>query len=582
MSRPALPISRLFVDACRDHSELVAVGANGAHNWGDSMRAVATLATHLASRGGHRWLIVEDDPYALAVGLLGALHANGIAILPASLQSGHLMEASKSVDGVISTTYQSTGSSKIIHPFSIPSDGLDTLEALDPDRSKIILHTSGTTGIPTQIVKPLRCLDAEIAVQTTVFPPVSGSLVLATVPAHHIYGLLFRILCPIATDRPFSTDQIAYPEQLTAAVKRYPGSTLVSSPAFLKRALPLLDLESLRKDIGPIYSSGGPLAPSIAEAYNAILIHPIIEVYGSTETGGIAHRTVRDADAVPQWLPLPGVDIRVDTEDRRLYVMSPFLTETTWFLTNDRAEIGPDGRFELQGRADRIVKIEERRVSLIEIEKQLLEFPGVASARVIPLPSDETTRQILGAVVEPTSDGWEMLAKIGKTQLTRALLDTLTPYFPASVTPRKWRFVTRMPEDDRGKTSDAALVAIFDTEPVWSDEPDILDLEVDGYTAELRMQLPSDLSHFEGHFDEAPILPGVVQLHWAIEWGMRYFDIDGIFRRVEAMKFFNILTAENIVTLQLRYDPAAARLYFSYLKDATKFSSGRVIFEAKS
>jgi acyl-coenzyme A synthetase/AMP-(fatty) acid ligase len=55
-----------------------------------------------------------------------------------------------------------------------------------------------------------------------------------------------------------------------------------------------------------------------------------------------------------------------------------------------------DGRFRLLGRADRIVKIEERRVSLDALERALREDAEVDDARVLVLPGQ---REQLAAVV---------------------------------------------------------------------------------------------------------------------------------------------------------------------------------------
>ncbi len=47
----------------------------------------------------------------------------------------------------------------------------------------------------------------------------------------------------------------------------------------------------------------------------------------------------------------------------------------------------------------------------------------------------------------------------------------LKPYFVSIVLPRKWRFVTQIPVDDRGKTSNVSLAALFDEVPGRSVEP---------------------------------------------------------------------------------------------------------------
>ncbi|HAU81132.1 MAG TPA: AMP-binding protein, partial [Stenotrophomonas sp.] len=89
------------------------------------------------------------------------------------------------------------------------------------------------------------------------------------------------------------------------------------------------------------------------------------EVFGSSETGGVAWR--RWSAARPQWHPLPGVAWRID--EGCLAVRSPHLASEDWWLTQDRAVADDGHSFRLLGRADRIVKIEERRVSLDALEQ---------------------------------------------------------------------------------------------------------------------------------------------------------------------------------------------------------------------
>ncbi|MFX5622702.1 acyl-CoA synthetase, partial [Acinetobacter baumannii] len=71
-----------------------------------------------------------------------------------------------------------------------------------------------------------------------------------------------------------------------------------------------------------------------------------------------------------------------------------------WWRTQDRVEALADGRFRLLGRADRIVKIEERRVSLDALERALREDTEVDDVRVLVLPGH---REQLAAVVVPAS-----------------------------------------------------------------------------------------------------------------------------------------------------------------------------------
>jgi acyl-coenzyme A synthetase/AMP-(fatty) acid ligase len=580
MAQDVTPISSLFA-LPRPDEQLVAVGTNGTITWRHFAQDVAGLAARIAATTGRRWLVVEADSYALAVGLLAALHAGCKPMLPANLQHGHLADLAATADGVISSAEPPPDTTSYLPTFEPATSGDKTsLAALDLEQAEIILHTSGTTGVPLAVPKPLRCLEAEIANAEEAFAPGSGNMVLATVPPYHIYGLIYRVLWPLAAGRPFSGDTISYPEELVAAAEKDSGAILISSPAFLRRALPTLNLEHLKNILGPVLSSGGPLPSPVAAAYNAVLSEPVFEVYGSTETGGIAFRSVTNAASPELWTPLPTVEVKIDAEEDVLAIHSPMVPENDWVLASDRVSLHPDGRFELKGRADRVVKIEEKRVSLPEVEQRLVDCPTVEAARVIALSDADNKRQVLAAVIEPSTEGWDLLARSGKREMRSLLLTALKPYLASVVLPRKWRFVTRLPEDDRGKTSNAALMALFDENLNRRVDPRIVKRETEQDGLILHLQLPEDLIYFDGHFDDAPILAGVVQIDWAIAFAMEHFSISENFRRIEALKFFKILMAGDHVTLDLRFQPEVRRLNFLYRNGETKHSSGRIIFDA--
>jgi len=593
MSWTVTPLFRLLLDQRPDDSK-VAFGAQNfsTHNvnhddypdWKVFRRDVKSLCVRLEKFGRSDWLIADDNAYAIAVGIFASLHIGCRAVLPANLQSGHLADLALTVGGVISDAKSLSCATNCVPFFdSDPGDVQIDLAPLDDAIAEIVLHTSGTTGDPVAIRKPLSCLDAEIAVLEKTFgirlPATPQGGIHSTVPAYHIYGLLFRILWPLATARPLATHLINFPEELVSTSANTAVSIFVTSPAFLKRAQPVLDFDYLNSCQSLIISSGGLLPPEVAASYNRELDQPIVEVYGSTETGGIGYRSVCDAAVPSHWTPLPGVDLSIDPDKEVLTVRSPFIPAEDWIVTGDRARIGEDGCFELNGRADQIVKIEEVRISLADMEQRLSNCLEVEAVTVLPLMTHNRVRQSLVAVIQPSYAGWKTLAKNGKHVLEETLLAALKPYFSTIALPRKWRFVRQFSENDSGKMTRAAFENLFTADQGRTVAPTILRNDVEPGAVVLRLRLVPDLTYFEGHFDSEPILAGVVQIDWAIEFAMDFFPITGTFRRIEALKFFKVLFPGQDVTLELRYDVDLGRLNFCYINGDTKYSSGRVMFE---
>lgn len=541
---------------------------------------VAALSAQLQERPEQRWLLMAEDAYAIAVGFLATLYAGRIIVFPANLQPGHIAELSKQFDGILAHGQAAQPAAPMLEIFA-PDTGAEKLplHSFDARAAEIILHTSGTTGAPLAVHKSLACLEAELSAFAEVFEQPIAYTVLATVPAHHIYGLLFRVLWPLVAGRPFVAELIRYPEELERALAKAENNLLISSPAFLGRALKVLDIDALKASLTTVFSSGGPLAPEIAAAYNAQLNAPIIEVYGSTETGGIGYRSVLDAFNPAPLTPLPGVTLAINPEDDILSVDSPFLPDGQTFQTADRARLLPDGRFELLGRADRIVKIEERRISLSEVEQKLATEVEVAAIHVEML-AGSTGRNFLGAVIVPTEAGWDALAENGKRVLTQKLRNALMPHMELAAIPRKWRFVRKMPETVQGKIILAQLQAMFSQSPEDVTRPILVDRQSSATTLQLKLKLPGELKYFDGHFDDYPILPGVIQLGWAIEFARDEFSLSAAVERIDALKFFRVLTAGEEVTLELAFERTKDRLSFKYNSAQHAHSAGRIQFGA--
>ncbi len=92
----------------------------------------------------------------------------------------------------------------------------------------------------------------------------------------------------------------------------------------------------------------------------------------------------------------------------------------------------------------------------------------------------------------------------------------------------------------------------------------------------LGLLVSADLACFEGHFPGCPVLPGVVQVHWAASLFLREYEYALLFRRMEAVKFVRLLVPTREVSLELKYDPQRLRLTFHYWAGDNDFSCGRI------
>ena len=181
-----------------------------------------------------------------------------------------------------------------------------------------------------------------------------------------------------------------------------------------------------------------------------------MEGYGSTETSGVAYRQQSRDGLI--WTPYDCVKLWVG-EDGCLNVISPFIKDPAGVATADLVEIYEDGRFLLKGRSDSIVKIEEKRISMTEVENRLLESGFVLDVKVVALSND--VRQYLAAAIVLNAAGRDKFANSEKFEMNRWFHDFLMKYFENVVIPKKWRFVEKLPCDVQGKVHKLEVIELF-------------------------------------------------------------------------------------------------------------------------
>jgi acyl-coenzyme A synthetase/AMP-(fatty) acid ligase len=408
--------------------------------------AAARVEAALRSVDGERWAVNLADGFALTAALIGCWAAGRTAVLapPPLLRT---LERN-AFDGVIESAGDATNAPRRLEWQSLPP-ARTPLGAVAP-AAALVLYTSGSTGVPKEAGRRLFNIESELVALESVFGAgLDAPRVFATVAHRHVYGLLFRILWPLLERRPFATFDFEYPEQLLGAVGA--GNVLISSPAMLKR---LGSLPAGSAQWRAVFSSGGFLPADAAADAARVLGVETIEVLGSTETSGVAWRIA----ARPSFTVLPGVEVRA-AADELLEVRSPFAGYDGWQPMGDRVAFDANGGFELLGRADRVAKIEDKRVSLSEIERRLLAHSYVKD--VVALALEDDARQYVGAVVELSAAGLAELAQSGKRAINAALRASLGGSIDPVALPRAFRYPAAIPVDAQGKRQVAALAGLF-------------------------------------------------------------------------------------------------------------------------
>ncbi|MBZ9780973.1 acyl-CoA synthetase family protein [Pseudomonas sp. REP124] len=531
-------------------------------NHGQLCEQALRLAAGLQSRGVRRIAVHLEDAADLANALLGAWRAEVSVLLPSDLQPQTRQRWSNDVD--LWLTDQAGDAH--LHDFQHPP--LNAAE-LDPDRCTLSLCTSGSSGEPKRIEKTLRQLINEVeALERLWGADLGPACIIGSVATQHIYGLLFRVLWPLCAGRTFVRKQLAFPEDLQRASREHPAFAWVASPALLKRMGDNLDWPALSA-VRRVFSSGGALPADAAQSLHQRLNQWPTEIFGSSETGGIAWRQGPDL-----WQPFADVRLTQDS-DGALLIASPYLPDDHVEHTADAARIAADGRFELLGRLDRIVKLEEKRISLPMLEQALMAHAWVAEAR---LGVVQENRASLGALLVLSEAGLHALRNQGRRALTETLRQHLSQHCEALALPRRWRLLRQLPLNAQGKLPQAEVEALLLAPRPQT--PQVLEqTETDGEWS-LQLAIPPDLAYFSGHFPRVPVLPGVVQVEWAMNLGQQLMNLPPKFAGMEVLKFQQLVRPGDEIQLHLRFDPTRGKLYFAYRNETATCSSGRIPLEA--
>ena len=426
--------------------------------WSDFLNETAKLRVIIKKIESKRCMLYCEDYWYFLIAFTSLLQCKKEILLGSNIKPDYIKEirgdAPLFTDHIISekikNTYNialllNTEFSKNIFKEPIPN--------INPNETSIVMYTSGSTGKPKEVSQRLTEFenDNKFIISKWGDELIKRNLC-STVSQQHIYGLLYSVLLPFTAGIPFRRNRIEFPEELEKLIDT--EYTIITVPAFLKRAVEIENNKSLNLKSPWIFTSGGVLDLQTAEKTNNIFGFWPLEVYGSTETSGIAWRQSKNG---LEWTPFDNAEISKNSDDC-LIIRSPYIKDENGFETADIVEILEDGRFILKGRIDSIVKIEEKRISLIEVENCILESGFASDVCVISI---EDKRQYLAAAIVFNENGKKEFNSAEKQKINKFWKDYLSKYFEGVVVPRKWRYFDNLPLDAQGKKKKDEIKELF-------------------------------------------------------------------------------------------------------------------------
>ena len=356
---------------------------------------------------------------------------------------------------------------------------------------------------------------------------------ISTVSIQHIYGLTVHIMMSLVNGWQIGRKQQFYPECMLAEARNTEQTVIVSSPAMLTR----IDWfnTTMPKNIVGVISSGGALPEETSEQMRYLLQQPVIEIYGSTETGPIAIR-----DDIHLWQTLLNSRLGCN-EDGALWI------EGCWLSTREQtADVVEflDGGFRLLGRSDRIVKIGDKRTSLAGIETKLNQHAWVEDCYIAQHPEQPR----LAAWVGLNAQGIDILRENGRRYLIDQLKVYLAETQDKTAIPRFWRFTDKLPRNSQSKINKLEFNRTCiepQREPIWLTEKQT----ERHYQA--TGKVPLDLLYLKDHFANFPLVPGAIELQWISDKIKALVAQDVEFSRLDKLKFQKFLRPNDRFSLEL-------------------------------
>ncbi len=433
----------------------------------------------------------------------------------------------------------------------------------------ISFFTSGSTSTPKCINKTLSSLLVEVKMHSDSLSKIleSNPIVISTIVPFHMYGMLWRFLFSFCNLLRQDLSTIFYPEELEHKQNIYEKLIFISTPSFMDRISSYTSLYNFKDNIVKIFSSGNLLKNETCSLINKTFNTEVYEIYGSTETGGIAYRNQR----IDEYFHVfSEVKIKLN-EDSSLNIESPFCVENP-FKINDGVTLINDRTFLLNGRIDRIVKISDKRLSLPEMEEKFSKCQYIKECYLVKLFDNK--REVLGAIFVLTDLGKEFVIKNGKKKLYIEIKKYINNFYDVSFFPRKFRILERIPKNSQGKILKDKIMELFKSkvsEPITF----ITTLTKDYFEADLVFL--DSASYFEGHFPIFPILPGVMGLHFVFKYLSDYFSVSYSKCVISKLKYTNIISPNMRVCLKIKkvFDN---EFIFEYTNNKeTQYSSGKII-----
>lgn len=293
-----------------------------------------------------------------------------------------------------------------------------------PLQADQVILTSGTTGEPVAL--PRVALERQPGTLAAILDRVGmrvGDPILIAVPLFHAWGFGNLILAlvtraKVVLRRKFNA------EDVLRMIEAQQIRSAVIVPVMAQRLLKLTRDIQLRYDLTTLHtfqSAGARFEAALAEDFQDAYGERLVNVYGSTEVGGIAYAVPSELRGAPGTAgrPLNGTEVSISSPDgwsvpngvsgeirvRRRSRLFGSHRDSGWAITGDVGYIDPQsGLLFVSGRRDEMVICGGENVYPSDVERVLASHPDIEEAAITAVPDLEFgTRLAAWVVARPQS-----------------------------------------------------------------------------------------------------------------------------------------------------------------------------------
>ena len=356
--------------------------------------------------------------------------------------------------------------------------------AVGPARRAMILYTSGTTSKPKGVVTTHANIEAQITTLVEAWEWDREDRILNILPLHHVHGIINVLGCALWSGASCEFLPKFDAETVWSVIKSGRLTLFMAVPtiyfkliSYWEQVTPSeqTELSNAASRLRLMVSGSAALPVTVLEKWLKITRQTLLERYGMTEIGmGLSNSYQGERRPGHVGLPLPGVEMRlVDADNNRvpdgepgeIQIKGPSVfkeywnnKESTsaaftldgWFITGDIANYN-NGAYKILGRDSvDIIKSGGYKISALEIEDVLRQYPGIQDCAVVGIPDEEWGEVVSACLI--TGDN---------TLDTLDISSWLKERLPAYKIPRNFIRRKELPRNVLGKVTKNELKQMF-------------------------------------------------------------------------------------------------------------------------